>query len=183
MLSVALLPVPPNPSTICCLAEDAAPVGVCEPKANPWADYLLFRTPKSSHRPINSCPNLTSSTVYSFSGSNSVLKECNHLRHEGLRNKELYYNVFEKNHTVGASGFGSVTMRDDSTTYVNHEGSMDNSGNRPVLEEDLTPTTGARHWNNISSGTDAGLSLSRGNSGKRKQREETNEMTLMQCRK
>ncbi|GMN63069.1 hypothetical protein TIFTF001_032152 [Ficus carica] len=68
LLSVALLPVPPNPSTICCLAgapftvrpsflpfayivdllasptpreEDATPVGVCEPKANPWADNPL----------------------------------------------------------------------------------------------------------------------------------------------
>ncbi|GMN75092.1 hypothetical protein TIFTF001_052547, partial [Ficus carica] len=68
-LLVALLPVPPNPSTICCLPgppftghpsslpfayivdllasptsreADAALVGVCEAKANPWADYLLF---------------------------------------------------------------------------------------------------------------------------------------------
>ncbi|GMN74715.1 hypothetical protein TIFTF001_055040 [Ficus carica] len=69
LLSVALLPVPPNPLTICYLAgalftvrpsslpfayivdlwasptpreADAAPVGVCEPKANPWADNPLF---------------------------------------------------------------------------------------------------------------------------------------------
>ncbi|GMN68184.1 hypothetical protein TIFTF001_037241 [Ficus carica] len=39
-----------------------------------------------------------------------VYKESNHLRHEGLRNKELYYNVFKKNHAAGASGFGSVIM-------------------------------------------------------------------------
>ncbi|GMN61928.1 hypothetical protein TIFTF001_031017 [Ficus carica] len=64
--------VPPNPSTICCLPgppftgcpsslpfaflivdllasptpreADAAPTGVCEVKANPWADYPLFPT-------------------------------------------------------------------------------------------------------------------------------------------
>ncbi|GMN55587.1 hypothetical protein TIFTF001_024707 [Ficus carica] len=29
-----------------------------------------------------------------------VHNECNHLRHEGLRHKELYYNIFEKNHAV-----------------------------------------------------------------------------------
>ncbi|GMN30865.1 hypothetical protein TIFTF001_003002 [Ficus carica] len=61
--------MPPNPSIICCLPgppftgrpsslpfayivdllasstpreADAAPVGVCEAKANPWADYPLF---------------------------------------------------------------------------------------------------------------------------------------------
>ncbi|GMN19766.1 hypothetical protein TIFTF001_045230 [Ficus carica] len=44
-----------------------------------------------------------------------VYKECNHLRYEGLRNKELYYNVFKKNHAAGALGYGSVTMPADST--------------------------------------------------------------------
>ena len=97
-----------------------------------------------------------------------VYKECNHLRPEGLGNKEFYYNVFEKNHAVGSSGFGSVTMQDDSTPYVEHEGSMDNSGTQPILEEDLTPTIGARHCNNKRSGTDAGPSRSRGSSCKRK---------------
>ncbi|GMN24168.1 hypothetical protein TIFTF001_045837 [Ficus carica] len=108
-----------------------------------------------------------------------VYKECNHLRHEGLRNKKLYYNVFEKNHAVGASGFGSVTMRDDSTPYIEHEGSMDNFGTRPVFEKELTPTTGACDCNNRRSGADAGPSRSRDSSGKRKQREETDEMTYM----
>ncbi|GMN27248.1 hypothetical protein TIFTF001_001548 [Ficus carica] len=56
---------------------------------------------------------------------------------------------------------------------------MDNSGNRADLEEDLTPTTGARHWNNIRSGADASPSRSRGSSGKRKQRDETDDMTFM----
>ncbi|GMN66138.1 hypothetical protein TIFTF001_035209 [Ficus carica] len=93
-----------------------------------------------------------------------VYKECNHLRHKGLRNKELYYNVFAKNHVAGASGFGSFTMRDDSTPYVEHEGSMDNSGTWPILEEELTPTTCARHCNNRRSGVDVGSSRSRGSS-------------------
>ncbi|GMN43243.1 hypothetical protein TIFTF001_012447 [Ficus carica] len=108
-----------------------------------------------------------------------VYKKCNHLRHEGLRTNELHYNVFEKNHAAGGSGFGSVTMRDDSTPYVDHEGSMDNSGTWPVLEEHLTLTTSARHCNNRRLSIDAGPSRSRGSSGKRKQREETNEMTYM----
>ncbi|GMN32003.1 hypothetical protein TIFTF001_049742 [Ficus carica] len=55
-----------------------------------------------------------------------VFKECNHLRHEGLRNTELYYNVFEKNHAAGASRHGSVTMPADSTPYGDNEGSMEN---------------------------------------------------------
>ena len=70
-------------------------------------------------------------------------------------------------------------MRDDSTPYVEHEGSMDNSRTRLVLEEELTPTTGVCHCNNRRSGTDACLSRSRGSSSKRKQREETDEMTYM----
>ncbi|GMN29148.1 hypothetical protein TIFTF001_049500 [Ficus carica] len=70
-------------------------------------------------------------------------------------------------------------MRDDSTPYIEHEGSMDNSGTRLVLEEELTPTTGLRHCNNRRLGADVGSSRSRGSSGKRKQREETNEMTYM----
>ncbi|GMN60455.1 hypothetical protein TIFTF001_029544 [Ficus carica] len=86
-----------------------------------------------------------------------VFKECNHLRHEGQHYKELYYNVFEKSHAAG---------------------SMDNSGNHD-FDEDLTPTTGARHWTNTRSGADAGPSQSRGSSGKRKQRDETDEMTFI----
>ncbi|GMN36112.1 hypothetical protein TIFTF001_005742 [Ficus carica] len=84
-----------------------------------------------------------------------VFKECNYLRHKRLRYKELYSNVLEKSHAAGASGYGLVTMRDDSTTYVGHEGSMDNSGNHD-FDDDLMPTT-----------------------GKRKQRDETDEMTFI----
>ncbi|GMN45018.1 hypothetical protein TIFTF001_014218 [Ficus carica] len=56
---------------------------------------------------------------------------------------------------------------------------MDNSRTRLVLEEDLTQTTGACRCNIRRSGADAGPSRSRGNSGKRKQSEETDEMTYM----
>ncbi|GMN65885.1 hypothetical protein TIFTF001_034960 [Ficus carica] len=109
----------------------------------------------------------------------NVYKECNHLRYEGLRYKELYFNVFEKIHTTGVSGYGSVTMRDDSTTYVANDGSMDNSGNQTALDDDLTPTTNARQWTNTRLGADAGSSRSRGSSGKRKQRDETDDMTFI----
>ncbi|GMN69843.1 hypothetical protein TIFTF001_038887 [Ficus carica] len=73
-----------------------------------------------------------------------VYKECNHLRHEGLRNKELYYNVFEKNHAAGAFGFGSVMMGGGSTPYADFDFSMDNSGTHPVLEEEIDPINGGR---------------------------------------
>ncbi|GMN23213.1 hypothetical protein TIFTF001_051293 [Ficus carica] len=81
-----------------------------------------------------------------------VYKKCKHLKHEGLRNKELYYNVFKKNHAAGALGYGSVTMSDESQSYFDFDASMDNSAYRPILEEDVTPTTGARHLNNSRSG-------------------------------
>ncbi|GMN60663.1 hypothetical protein TIFTF001_029757 [Ficus carica] len=41
-----------------------------------------------------------------------VHKECNHLCHERFRHKNLYYNVFEKNHAAGLLGFGSITKRE-----------------------------------------------------------------------
>ncbi|GMN61058.1 hypothetical protein TIFTF001_030151 [Ficus carica] len=108
-----------------------------------------------------------------------VYKECKHLRHEGLRNKKLYYNIFNKYHAASASGYGSVTMPDESPSYFDFDASMDNSAYRPVLEEDVTPTTGARNLNNIRSDANAGPSRSRGSSGKRKQRDETDEMTFL----
>ncbi|GMN31700.1 hypothetical protein TIFTF001_050749 [Ficus carica] len=70
-------------------------------------------------------------------------------------------------------------MLDESQSYFDYDASMDNSAYRPVLEEDVTPTTGARHLNNIRSGADAGPSRSRGSSGKRKQRDETDEMAFL----
>ncbi|GMN62836.1 hypothetical protein TIFTF001_031917 [Ficus carica] len=80
-----------------------------------------------------------------------VHKECKHLRHEGLRNKELYYSVFDKYHAAAY---------------------------RPIFEDDGTPTTGPRNLNNKQSGGYAGTSRSRGSSGKRKVRDEADEMTI-----
>ncbi|GMN73109.1 hypothetical protein TIFTF001_052127 [Ficus carica] len=108
-----------------------------------------------------------------------VHRECNHLRYEGLRNRELYCNVFEKNHAAGASGYGSVTMPADSTPYGDVEASMDYSETRVDFEEFLTPNTGARGCSNLRSGADAGPSRLRASSGKRKQRDETDEMTFL----
>ncbi|GMN29212.1 hypothetical protein TIFTF001_002339 [Ficus carica] len=64
-------------------------------------------------------------------------KECTHLRYEGLRHKELYYNIFEKNHAAGASGFGSVTMGGGSTPSFEFDFSMDQSGTQPVMEDEI----------------------------------------------
>ncbi|GMN61286.1 hypothetical protein TIFTF001_030423 [Ficus carica] len=71
-------------------------------------------------------------------------RECTHLRYEGLRHKELYYKIFEKNHAAGASGFGSVTMGGGSTPSFDFDFSMDQSGTHPVLEENISPSIGAR---------------------------------------
>ncbi|GMN32318.1 hypothetical protein TIFTF001_050799 [Ficus carica] len=107
-----------------------------------------------------------------------VFKECNHLRHEGLRNTEFYFNVFEKNHAAGASGYGSVTMGGGSTPTVGFDFSIDNSGTHQVLEEEITPTNGGRQDNTRRGPNDAGPSRSRGSAGKRKQRDATDEMTF-----
>ncbi|GMN47940.1 hypothetical protein TIFTF001_017118 [Ficus carica] len=77
----------------------------------------------------------------------------------------------------GASGFESVTMRDGSNPYVEAKVSMDNSGTQPVLNENLTPTNCGWQGVNRRAGDDVGPSRSRGNSGNRKQREATNELT------
>ncbi|GMN60655.1 hypothetical protein TIFTF001_029740 [Ficus carica] len=105
-------------------------------------------------------------------------KECTHLRYEGLRNKELYCNIFEKNHAAGASGFGSVTMGGGSTPMFKFDFSMDQSGTYPVLEEDISPSIGAQRQANTRGVNDeGGPSQSRGSTGKRKQRDATDEMT------
>ncbi|GMN19768.1 hypothetical protein TIFTF001_045229 [Ficus carica] len=56
---------------------------------------------------------------------------------------------------------------------------MDYSETWVDLEEDITPTTGPRPCNNIRSVANAGPSRSRASSGKRKQRDETDEMTFI----
>ena len=108
-----------------------------------------------------------------------VHKECKHLRHEGLRHKELYYNVFDKNHAAGASGYGSVTMPDENASYYDFDASMDNSAYRPEIQEDFPPTPSMRRTNNMRASDDAGPSRSGRSSGKRKQRDEADEMTFL----
>ena len=87
-----------------------------------------------------------------------VFKEYNHLRYDGLRNKELYYNVFGKNHAACASGFGSVTMGGGSTPSVDFDFSIDNSGTHSFLEEEITPSNGGRQGNMRRGPDEAGLS-------------------------
>ncbi|GMN63951.1 hypothetical protein TIFTF001_033018 [Ficus carica] len=70
----------------------------------------------------------------------------------------LVHEDVDKISFAGASGFGSVTMRNGSTPYVEPEFSMDNSGTHPVLEEELTPTNGGRQGNTRRAGDDAGPS-------------------------
>ncbi|GMN39956.1 hypothetical protein TIFTF001_009174 [Ficus carica] len=108
-----------------------------------------------------------------------VFKECNHLRYEGLRNKELYYNIFDKNHAAGASAFGSVTMGGGSIPSFDFDFSMDQSVTHPVLDEEMSPSIGGRMQGNTRGGPDEpGPSRSRGSAGKRKQRDATDEMTF-----
>ncbi|GMN65432.1 hypothetical protein TIFTF001_034497 [Ficus carica] len=105
-------------------------------------------------------------------------KECTHLRYEGLRHKESYYNIFEKNHAAGASGFGSVTMGGGSTPSFEFDFSMDQSGTQPVMEDGICQSIGARRQANTSGVNDeSDPSRSRGSTGKRKQRDATDEMT------
>lgn len=138
-----------------------------------------FRVRKSTARGVASCPNLPSTTVYSSSDSNSVHKECNHLRRGGLRHKELYYNVCEKNHVVGAFGYGSVTMPDESNPYVEELLSMDNSDIERVPDEDLTSTNCGWDAGDRRPVDDVGPSRSRGSVGKRKRRDAMDEMIYM----
>ncbi|GMN58104.1 hypothetical protein TIFTF001_027207 [Ficus carica] len=105
-------------------------------------------------------------------------KECTHFRYEGLRHKEFYYNIFEKNHAAGASGFGSVTMGGGSTPSFEFDFSMDQSGTQPDMEDGICQSIGARRHANTSGVNDeSGPSRSRGSTGKRKQRDVTDEMT------
>ncbi|GMN31281.1 hypothetical protein TIFTF001_049672 [Ficus carica] len=105
-------------------------------------------------------------------------KECTHLRYEGLRHKELYFNIFDKNHAAGASAFGSVTMEGGSSLPFEFDLSMGHSGTQPLMEDDNSPSIGARRQANMRGAhDDAGPSRSRGSAGKRKQREVTDDMT------
>ncbi|GMN49303.1 hypothetical protein TIFTF001_018470 [Ficus carica] len=101
---------------------------------------------------------------------------CRHLRHEGLRHKELQFNVFEKMHAAGAYAYGSVTMGDASNPSVDYEFNFANSETHPCLEEDLTPPTGRRPGDARQGSNVAGPSRRSGSLGKRKQREATDAM-------
>ncbi|GMN26314.1 hypothetical protein TIFTF001_047795 [Ficus carica] len=107
-----------------------------------------------------------------------IHSECKHLHYEGLSNKELYYNVFDKTHAAGASGYGSVTMGGDNTPYVDYDFNFDNSGTHLFDMEDPTPSTGGQQANTRRRPDIAGPSRSRGSAGKRKQRDATDEMTF-----
>ena len=101
---------------------------------------------------------------------------CRHLRYEGLRHKELHYNVFEKTHAAGAYSYGSVTMGDGSNPSVDYEFNFTNSETHPCLEEDLTPTAGGRQADTRQGPDVAGPSRRSGSLGKRKQRDATDAM-------
>ncbi|GMN62844.1 hypothetical protein TIFTF001_031942 [Ficus carica] len=118
-------------------------------------------------------------TWYNFVKVIQLSKITRSVCYEGLRNKELYYNIFEKNHAAGASGFGSVTMGGGSTPSFEFDFSMDQSGTHPVLEDEISPSIGARRQANTRGVNDeGGPSRSRGSTGKRKQRVATDEMTF-----
>ncbi|GMN71257.1 hypothetical protein TIFTF001_055929, partial [Ficus carica] len=102
--------------------------------------------------------------------------ESRHLCYEGLRHKELQYNVFEKTHAAGAYGYGSVTMGDRSSPSVDYEFNFANSETHPCLEKDLTPTGNGRHADTRQGPDGVGLSRRSGSLGKRKQRDATDEM-------
>ncbi|GMN63255.1 hypothetical protein TIFTF001_032335 [Ficus carica] len=103
---------------------------------------------------------------------------CRHLRYEGLRHKELQYNVFEKTHSAGAYGYGSVTMGDGSNPSVDYDFNFANSETHPCLEEDVTPTAGGRQPDSRQRTDVAGPSRRSGSLGKRKQRDTTDAMAF-----
>ncbi|GMN37222.1 hypothetical protein TIFTF001_042594 [Ficus carica] len=111
----------------------------------------------------------------------SFIKEhplCRHLRYEGLRHKELQYNVFEKTHAAGAYGYGSVTMGDGSNQSVDYDFNFANSETHPCLEEDVTPTAGGRQPDSRQATDVPGPSRRSGSLGKRKQRDATDAMAF-----
>ncbi|GMN58641.1 hypothetical protein TIFTF001_027740 [Ficus carica] len=81
----------------------------------------------------------TDKVIYSDDAWQSFIqvhKECNLLRHKGLCNKELYYNLFEKNHAAGASGFGaSIEKRATKLAHHGLEGSFGKRKQRGATDE------------------------------------------------
>ena len=70
-------------------------------------------------------------------------------------------------------------MPSESASYFDFDASMDYSAYRPEIDEDVLPTPATNQMNNVRSGTGAGPSRSRGSSGKRKQRDEADAMTVL----
>ncbi|GMN32831.1 hypothetical protein TIFTF001_049809 [Ficus carica] len=70
-------------------------------------------------------------------------------------------------------------MPDDSPAPVDLDASQDNSDIGPMTGDDPTAGVGTRRCNNRRAGAAAGPSRSRGSSGKRKQCDETDEITFM----
>ncbi|GMN24266.1 hypothetical protein TIFTF001_050314 [Ficus carica] len=80
---------------------------------------------------------------------------------------------------ASASGFGSVTMGGGSTPLFEFDFPMDQSGTQPVMEDEISPSIGVRRQANTRGVNDeGGPSRSRGSTGKRKQREATDDMTF-----
>ncbi|GMN37787.1 hypothetical protein TIFTF001_007107 [Ficus carica] len=114
---------------------------------------------------------------YDFEADRVVCSdEAWHLRYEGLRHKELQYNVLEKTHAAGAYGYGSVTMGDGSNPSVDYDFNFVNSETHPCLEEDVTMTAGGRQADSRQRPDVAGPSRRSGSLGKRKQRDATDAM-------
>lgn len=84
---------------------------------------------------------------------------------------------FFGHHAAGASGFGLVIMQEASNPYIEVDMSMDNFETQLVLNGDTISTN--NQWQGVdhTMSDEAGPSRSRGNLGKRKQREGIDEMT------
>ncbi|GMN46916.1 hypothetical protein TIFTF001_016094 [Ficus carica] len=115
---------------------------------------------------------------YTFAPKGKILTKMppRHLRYEGLRHKELQYNVFDKTHAAGAFGYGSVTMGDDNNPSVDYDFNFANSETHPFLEEDVPPTAGGWQADTRQGPDVAGPSRRSGSLGKRKQRDATDAM-------
>ncbi|GMN31825.1 hypothetical protein TIFTF001_046550 [Ficus carica] len=103
---------------------------------------------------------------------------CRHFRYEGLRRKELQYNVFDKTHAADAYGYGSVTMGDASNPSVDYDFNFANSETHPFLDEDVTPPAGGRQVDTRQGPDAAGPSRRSGSLGKRKQMDATEAMAF-----
>lgn len=70
-------------------------------------------------------------------------------------------------------------MPDETGSFFDFDASMDNSAYHPEIQEDFYPTPSTRRMNNLRVGDDAAPSRSGRSSGKRKLRDEADEMTCL----